>query len=99
MPYFPDFPSYSDYFNSYTLRDEYFRDFKFPVKIFIADDDPVIPQGDFHAISEHDNFQIFRMQFGGHCGFVDFFPHYCWYNKIIGEFIGRSNLAGGPVRR
>jgi len=96
MPYFPDFPSYRDYFNSYTLRDEHFGDFKFPVKIFIADDDPVIPQEDFNAISEHHNFQIFRMEFGGHCGFVDFFPHYCWYNKVIGEFIGRSNLAGGP---
>jgi predicted alpha/beta-fold hydrolase len=87
MPYFPGFRSYREYFNLYTLKDEFFRDFKIPVNIFIADDDPIISREDYDAVSEHDNFRIFRPKYGGHCGFIDFFPHRCWYNKVIADII------------
>ena len=87
MPYFRDFPTYRDYFALYTLRDDFFRDYKIPVKIFISGDDPIIPRDDYDAIAEHENFRVFRLNFGGHCGFIDFFPHRCWYNRAIAGFI------------
>jgi len=87
MPYFPEFPSYRDYFNLYTLKNDFFQNFTLPVKIFIAEDDPVIPQEDFNTLQENNFFQIFRQNFGGHCGFIDLFPLGCWYNKIIADII------------
>jgi len=87
MPYFPRFSSYREYFDLYTLRDGFFRDFKIPVTIFIADDDPLIPREDYDALSEHAHLRVFRSKYGGHCGFVDFFPHRCWYNGAIAGFI------------
>ena len=87
MRYYSDFPTYRDYFDRYTLRDGFFRDFGIPVKVFIAEDDPVIPLEDFDAVSEHDNFRIYRTKHGGHCGFMDFFPLRCWYNQVIAEMI------------
>jgi len=29
-----------------------------------------------------------HQSFGGHCGFIDLFPHRRWYNEIIMEIIG-----------
>jgi hypothetical protein len=87
MPYFPELPSYRDYFNLYTLKNDFFQNFTLPVKIFIAEDDPVIPKEDYYNLQENKFFQIFRQSFGGHCGFIDLFPLGCWYNKIIADII------------
>ncbi len=87
MPYFPEFPSYRDYFNLYTLKSDFVDDLRLPVKIFIAEDDPVIPMGDFDALDNNHYLSILRQNFGGHCGFIDLFPMNCWYNKIIAEDI------------
>ncbi len=87
MPYFPDFPSYRDYFNLYTLKSDFFADLRIPVKIFIAEDDPVIPREDFDALDNNNYLSILRLKYGGHCGFIDLFPMHCWYNKIITDDI------------
>lgn len=87
MPYFPEFPSYRDYFNLYTLKNDFFEDFRLPVKIFISEDDPVIPQEDFDGLSENEYFQILRLKHGGHCGFIDIAPPGCFYHKIIAQII------------
>lgn len=87
MPYFPDFPSYRDYFNLYTLKDDFFNDLNLPVTIFIAEDDPVIPVDDFHKLRPHELLQISRQKYGGHCGFLDLFPPGCWLQKTIVSII------------
>ena len=87
MRYYPDFPTWRDYFNQYTLRDEFFSGMKIPATIFIAEDDPVIPVEDYDAISAHEHLRVFRTKYGGHCGFVDLFPIRRWYNEIIGKII------------
>jgi predicted alpha/beta-fold hydrolase len=84
MPYFPDFPSSRDYFNLYTLRNDFFQDFEVPVTVFIAEDDPVIPPDDFGKLQENEFFRVSRQKFGGHCGFLDLFPFRCWHlEKIV----------------
>ncbi len=87
MPYFPDFPSYRDYFNLYTLDNEFFQNFNLPVNIFIAEDDPVIPPEDFQQLQENKYVQISRQKFGGHCGFLDLFPFSCWHQEQIATMI------------
>jgi predicted alpha/beta-fold hydrolase len=87
MPYYPELPSYRDYFNLYTLKNDSFQNFTIPVKIFIADDDPVIPQEDYYNLQENKFFQISRQRFGGHCGFIDLFPMRCWHQERIAGII------------
>jgi uncharacterized protein len=87
MPYLPDYPSYRDYFNLYTLGTEFFKNFNLPVTVFIAEDDPVIPLEDFDKLRENDFFQISRQKFGGHCGFLDVFPFSCWHQEKIAAII------------
>ncbi len=83
MAYFPEFSSYRAYFQLYTLTEKSFRDLSLPVKIFIADDDPVIALDDFRKLRDHGFLTVSRQPFGGHCGFVDLFPQRRWYNEQI----------------
>lgn len=87
MPYFPGMLSYLDYFNLYTLRNDSFQNLNIPVKIFIAEDDPVVPYEDYCKLEENEYLKISRQKFGGHCGFIDLFPVRCWYNQNIAEII------------
>jgi len=87
MTYFPQFPSYRDYFKLYTLSQESFQSLNVPVNIFIAEDDPVIPIEDFESLGGNDFLTISRQPFGGHCGFIDLFPYRRWYNEIISNII------------
>lgn len=87
MTYFPEMMTYRDYFNLYTLKNDSFKNLNIPVTIFIAEDDPVIPYEDYLQLQENDFLKILRQKFGGHCGFIDFFPARCWYNQIITEMI------------
>ena len=88
MLYFPEFPSYRDYFNLYTLGKESFKDLQLPVTIFSAADDPVIPAADFQQLVNVPLLTVLHQSFGGHCGFIDLFPHRRWYNDTIMEIIG-----------
>ncbi|HPC86641.1 MAG TPA: alpha/beta fold hydrolase [Smithellaceae bacterium] len=93
MAYFPEFSSYRAYFQLYTLTENSFRDLGVPVKIFIAADDPVICLDDFRKLRDHGFLTISRQPFGGHCGFVDLFPHRRWYNeRIFEELHQESNV-------
>ncbi|MBN1363239.1 MAG: alpha/beta fold hydrolase [Syntrophaceae bacterium] len=87
MPYFREMPTYRDYFNLYTLKNDAFQNLNIPVKVFIAEDDPVVPQEDYRHVQENKFFKIYRQKFGGHCGFINLFPVRCWYNQIIAEII------------
>jgi hypothetical protein len=87
MIYFPEFTSYRDYFKLYTLTDKSFQNLNIPVDIFISADDPVIPPDDYELLHENSFLKIFREQYGGHCGFIDLFPHRRWYNEIISNVL------------
>lgn len=87
MNYFPEFPSYRDYFKLYTLNEKSFQTLKIPVRIFIAEDDPVISLEDFQSIRDNDFLTVSRQPFGGHCGFINLFPYSRWYNERILEIL------------
>lgn len=87
MMYFPEFSSYRDYFNLYTLTSESFQKLNLPVRIFIAADDPVVSMDEFQSLRENGFLKIYRQQFGGHCGFVDLFPYRRWYNEMISDML------------
>jgi predicted alpha/beta-fold hydrolase len=87
MPYFPEFPSYRDYFNLYTLKEDFFKKLNMPVTIIISEDDPVIPVEDFNTLQENEFLQISKQKYGGHCGFLDLFPFNCWHQEQIASLL------------
>lgn len=87
MRYYTEFPGYRDYFDRYTLRDGFFRGLKVPTTVFISEDDPVVAPEDFGAVQDRENFRVVRTRYGGHCGFIDFFPLRCWYNEVIAGLV------------
>lgn len=88
MRYNTEFPTCRDYFDQYTLRGGFFRGLEVPVTVFISEDDPVVPPEDFDDVSGHAGFRLFRTRYGGHCGFLDFFPLRCWHNEVIAGLVG-----------
>lgn len=87
MAYFPEFASYREYFKLYTLNNNSFQNLNIPVRIFIAEDDPVIPLEDFQLLKDTDFLTISRQPFGGHCGFINLFPYSRWYNEMIAKIL------------
>lgn len=87
LPYLPEIKTYRDYFNLYTITNDHLQSLNIPVGIFIAQDDPVIPYEDYLKITENNFLKIYSSRYGGHCGFIDWFPARCWYQRIIEETI------------
>jgi uncharacterized protein len=83
MPYFPDFRNYTEYFNQYTLKDNYFDELSVPVTIIASLDDPIITIDDIRGLKVNNHLAISLQSYGGHCGFIDFFPYSCWYEREI----------------
>jgi hypothetical protein len=90
MPYFPDFKTYKEYFDQYTLREDFFSGLAVPVTIIASHDDPIVSIGDIRALKETEHLRISLQPYGGHCGFIDFFPFRCWYEGEIERILRRS---------
>jgi len=87
MPYYPDFRNYREYFNQYTLRDNIFDHLDIPVTIIASEDDPIVPTHDISGLRCNKYLRLSVQTYGGHCGFIDFFPFKCWYEEEIEQII------------
>ena len=67
------------YFAAYTLHAEQLFASPSPLAILTAEDDPVIPIGDFDGLRAHGALRAFaRTRHGGHCGFIEDFGLRSW---------------------
>lgn len=90
MEYYPDYPTYRDYFNRYTLLGDTFRDLRLPVTIFASMDDPVVPVEDLYGLGKNPHLDVAVQRWGGHCGFLAPFPFGCWYERRIGAILAED---------
>jgi uncharacterized protein len=90
MAYYPDFKSYTEYFSQYTLRDDFFSELAVPVTIIASEDDPIVSIDDIRGLKENRYLSISLQRYGGHCGFIDFFPFRCWYEGEIERILRQS---------
>jgi hypothetical protein len=90
MPHYPDFKDTREYFNQYTLLYDAFSRLTVPVTIIASQDDPVIPVADLYNLQGNRHLNIMIQKFGGHCGFLNFFPFDCWYEEKIGHILSRE---------
>lgn len=87
MDYYPDYPSYRDYFRRYTLASRDFRHLPLPVTVIASEDDPVVPIADVHAMTENTSLDASIQRWGGHCGFLAPFPFGAWYVRRIAAML------------
>jgi len=87
MQYYPHFDNYRKYFNLYTLLGDALTDIDIPVTIIAAEDDPIVPVGDLFELKKNRYIQTHIHKYGGHCGFLNFFPFTCWYEEKIGHML------------
>jgi uncharacterized protein len=64
-----------EYYSHYTLRREFFRTLRMPVRILATEDDPVLPVEHARALlgSPADAELVALVPHGGHCGFIEDF--------------------------
>jgi predicted alpha/beta-fold hydrolase len=98
MPYYPDFKSYREYFNHYTLSGNVFANLSVPVTIIASEDDPVVPISDLYNIKNNKLLHLLIQKYGGHCGFLNFMPFECWYEKIVENILEQERPSHGAVR-
>jgi hypothetical protein len=92
MPWYPEYSDYRLYFNEYTLLGGAFKDLSMPVTIVTAEDDPFIPVDDFRRLERSPHLNLLIQRYGGHCGFLEFFPYACWYDRLLDRTIEREKI-------
>ncbi|NOT88262.1 MAG: alpha/beta fold hydrolase [Lysobacter sp.] len=66
-----DFDTLDDYFNGYAIAGDRLAGLDVPADLLTAEDDPVIPVEEFHALRLPDTALIEIAHWGGHCGFLE----------------------------
>ncbi|MDI6725504.1 MAG: alpha/beta fold hydrolase [Smithellaceae bacterium] len=90
MPYYPDFPTYRDYFRQYTLLGDALNGLSVPTTIYASVDDPISPADDCLGLTRNDFLHLELQRYGGHCGFLDPFPSGCWYERKIASLLDQQ---------
>ena len=93
MPWHPEHSDCRAYFREYTLLNDAFKDLSMPVTIVTAEDDPFIPVADFRRLKKNPHLQLLIQRYGGHCGFLEFFPYASWYDRLIDRTIEKDILT------
>ncbi|HOG17774.1 MAG TPA: alpha/beta fold hydrolase [Syntrophales bacterium] len=101
MPYFPEYPTYRDYFRQYTLLGDSLCELGVPTTIIASADDPVVPVEDLRGLKKGANLHLALQRYGGHCGFLgNPFPFGCWYEKeiadILNSAVSNAGRTSGP---
>lgn len=65
-----EYGSLENYLDGYSIAGERLRELRVPTTILTANDDPVIPIADFHALALPPQVELDIAAHGGHCGFI-----------------------------
>ncbi|MCE9501475.1 MAG: hydrolase, partial [Leptospira sp.] len=76
-----------EYFDTYTLLGNYFKNLKSKVTVLTAKDDPIISVQDFLDLKKNRFMDIRIAEHGGHNGFVKNLSFDCYYTDVLEEII------------
>lgn len=82
---YSDYESASDYFSHYAVLDDSLVDINIPTMIITAQDDPIIPVGDFYGLKLNSLTELIIQRYGGHNGFLETLSGRAWYEKKMIE--------------
>jgi len=86
------YSEYSDldsYLDGYAIVDGVLANLQIESHVFLAEDDPIIPVGDVHALARTPHLSINTIQYGGHCGFMDRFNGESWIDRAVANALTR----------
>ncbi len=65
-----EFPNLDAYLEGYSIAGDYLEGLERSTLVITAEDDPIIPISDFHALPKLDAMDLEVLPHGGHCGFL-----------------------------
>ncbi|MEO7433781.1 MAG: alpha/beta fold hydrolase [Dokdonella sp.] len=80
-----DYGSLEDYLDVYSIAGDRLSGLRVPATILAAADDPVIPIGDFRALTLPPQVELDIATRGGHCGFIDTLSLHSFTDDYIAE--------------
>jgi len=83
-----NFSSAIDYYKECSSK-KLVQDIKIPMKILLAEDDPIIAPDEFDDLQLPDNVDVLKTVYGGHIGFIgkNIFKDFRWMDNLIEEWI------------
>ncbi|MCK6369853.1 MAG: alpha/beta fold hydrolase [Gammaproteobacteria bacterium] len=87
------FPDLETYLRGYAITGERLAGLAVPAEILLAEDDPVIPVRDAHALARPPALRIRRTLHGGHCAFIADYRLRSW----LDGYLAQAFAAGGEV--
>ncbi|MEM1080478.1 MAG: alpha/beta fold hydrolase [Pseudomonadota bacterium] len=83
---YTDFEDLNSYFDGYAVAGDYLSDLTVSTTIITAEDDPIIPVGDFRHLPSPAAMTLEIWPYGGHCGFIQNWRCDSWIaNRIVSE--------------
>jgi len=80
-----DFGTLENYLNGYALTGDALAALDVPATILTAEDDPIIPVGDFHQLKLAPTTELDIVPHGGHCGFIRDASLHSWAEDFLIE--------------
>jgi predicted alpha/beta-fold hydrolase len=82
---YSNYESASDYFSDYAVLKDALNDVPLPITIIAAQDDPIIPVGDFYDLKLNSLTELIVHRYGGHNGFLESLSGRAWYERKMLE--------------
>jgi hypothetical protein len=89
-----EFESVDAYFDGYSIRGDRLAAMQVPCAILTAQDDPIIPVADFHALQLPACISLDIAPFGGHCGFISDWSLRSYAEDFLVQRLGAVAPAG-----
>ncbi|MFO1494853.1 MAG: alpha/beta fold hydrolase [Lysobacterales bacterium] len=90
---YTDFPSLDDYLRGYSVAGDRLSALQVPATVVTANDDPVIPIGDYLELTVAPATELILAEHGGHCGFIEDWRLKSWIEDLLVERL--TQAAGG----
>jgi len=82
---YSNYESASDYFSHYAVLNDALIDINVSTTIITAQDDPIIPVGDFYDLKLNSLTKLIVHRYGGHNGFIETLSGKAWYERKMLE--------------
>ena len=96
----PKYSSHSNaeqYFEAYAIKNNMLMNIPIPTTIITAEDDPIIPVGDFHHLELNRLTKLVIHRYGGHNGFIESFRLNTWYERKMVELF--DGIVGADISK
>lgn len=87
---YTDYPSLEAYFDGYSIVGDRLASLSVHATIVTAEDDPVIPIGDYRGLQLPAHSEVILADHGGHCGFIEDWRLKSWIEDLMVERLTRA---------